>query len=1134
MVNQNHKLNHHVGMSMEVPFVIPESRKDAKGQDIKFTFSGDDDLWVFLEWEEDGVKKSKLVLDIGGIHQPVAGSIDFTHGKSYYNDGTVDDWGQPPVGDYTLKVFYIERGGCDSNLSIQFNLPLRDVGDVIFKKVDAENNATVLPGAVFGLYSDESCASDKLVMQATSGDNGIVKFEDVTKGTYYLKEITPPDGYLASDEVYRVTVGSENEGEPTTIEGLGNSGESTLMENTPEKLSVKKVWQPARASGAEPQEIYFKLYKRVQDGEDQEIIVCPGHEYVNGKGYKLDDSNNWATTFDKLGAGEYYVVESDVPEGYAVTYVQGDEVDDTNQKEQADEASAGSAGALTMVNRLTSMNGKVEKTWEGINQNDESLKDVKINVKIGRYKLVDKLGALTIKTPVTLSGESAEQYPFGATYQVLDASGKVVREFTYDGADHTFENLPVGDYTVTETLSQPDPALGYEITHDPTFDAGSLTHSQSVKVEKDKTKDVTFTSSYRPKKGTLTITKTVNNPPSGFTFNGTYTVKLGDQTVGTYTYGQLPQTLTLPEGDYTVIESNVPADPSGSRGEHSTQTLTNIQVREGSPQTAAFTSTYTSGMKVSVKVIHFQNDDNPTNVYEAVNTSFIAGQTIVIRWYQTVSQSAYTDLYVNGTWKKNWNTAGYHEYEYTIPPNSSGETIKIKDPWYSGGIDNSTITVRLKDSSNGTNALFATARDDGAFVQPLLRAPQKKTVTVRRSANAPAPEVPEALKATKMYVIDNEFDEIEVELTQSGEWKKDINDLEPVDENGEKYWYFISEVVETELDFEPEVTIDENILISLDNNKTATMKLNNKLTKGSLELTKVVTVNGQQETTALSDGTYLTDGTYTFEVKGVEDTATAEEPEHTVSITFKDGKALNYTIDGGEAQSATGDTNRCSVVLSGLTPGDYTVEETTFGKLSLKLVTGGKENLTEGKTNPITVTVTGGDTTPNDSRAKATFTNNIGKVDLSVVKVNSDTQQPIDGATFKLTRVDENGDPVAGGYMKEQSVEANGKLTFEGVTTGRYRLDETVVPEGYIKLEGPYYINVDDEGNSDLDTGVDNSIPHELIEEKNDDEYTVGNTPGPKLPSTGGPGTTILYATGITLIALAACLLLRKKEQDIL
>ena len=66
------------------------------------------------------------------------------------------------------------------------------------KKVDDKGNA--LEGATIGLYSDLACT--KRVQTAVSKADGVFTFDKILPGTYYVKEITPPSGYKATEEVF--------------------------------------------------------------------------------------------------------------------------------------------------------------------------------------------------------------------------------------------------------------------------------------------------------------------------------------------------------------------------------------------------------------------------------------------------------------------------------------------------------------------------------------------------------------------------------------------------------------------------------------------------------------------------------------------------------------------------------------------------------------------------------------------------------------------------------------------------------------------------------------------------------------------------------------------------------------------
>ncbi len=188
-VNQNHNLNHHLGMSMEVKFALPSGKVTKDGKPITFEFTGDDDIWVFVD--------DDLSLDMGGIHQPIYGKIDFTNDDRF-------EAGR----EYTLRVFYLERGGCDSNCAIRFNMPLTiGTADVNVVKHDKEGK-TPLPGAEFAIWEKEDCEGEPL-RRETSGPDGIIHFESLpifeVGQVYYMKETKAPGSHFLDSTVYKLT-----------------------------------------------------------------------------------------------------------------------------------------------------------------------------------------------------------------------------------------------------------------------------------------------------------------------------------------------------------------------------------------------------------------------------------------------------------------------------------------------------------------------------------------------------------------------------------------------------------------------------------------------------------------------------------------------------------------------------------------------------------------------------------------------------------------------------------------------------------------------------------------------------------------------------------------------------------------
>lgn len=246
-------MNHHLGMTINLEFRQPINGRVNMGTHnapMTFGFSGDDDVWVFID--------DVLVLDLGGVHSEIYGTIDFSTGDVYIGRG-FDTKGIPEDpsdsanmvthttlrdlfraagkegdvnwrgnsntfasnSDHTLQMFYLERGNYDSSIALRFNLQPQLYQQI--KKVNQYGEP--IEGVSFDLYAAEAVKQGeetvyqpmgKALATLTTGEDGTARFEEydadgktlrpfdftdryTTQGVqhYILKETNTPPGYRA-------------------------------------------------------------------------------------------------------------------------------------------------------------------------------------------------------------------------------------------------------------------------------------------------------------------------------------------------------------------------------------------------------------------------------------------------------------------------------------------------------------------------------------------------------------------------------------------------------------------------------------------------------------------------------------------------------------------------------------------------------------------------------------------------------------------------------------------------------------------------------------------------------------------------------------------------------------------------
>lgn len=425
------------------------------------------------------------------------------------------------------------KGQITARFSVSYNGNLTLLKETLNNKhlVDLCPENYSLAGATYRVSTSPNI--DQNAGELVVNDNGTSNTISLPAGTYYVKEIVAPKGYNLDTNVYTVTVTS---GETATL----RVKDEPKFDPLSIKVQKKSADTPDKELSLEGAEYTVKYYK---EKTEDTTGLTPFRTWI----FKTDKygqiliRDKWKIGGDELFKeddgttvglyGTYTFEETKAPKGYVKTDgIISTQIIDSNNQGQAvnvlkdvvdneklitvevDKVSEETAGVKTKIGgavmQLKKADGTVVETWttekdktkvfKGLTAGKYILhekkapdgyvtaKDIEFEVfavsEVQKVEMVDEI----TKTEFTKTDAKTRKLLKGATMQILDEKGKVVKEWLSEDKPAKFEKLPVGKYTLHEAKAP----LRYDLAPDISFevkdtaDVQSYTMADNVKIGK--------------------------------------------------------------------------------------------------------------------------------------------------------------------------------------------------------------------------------------------------------------------------------------------------------------------------------------------------------------------------------------------------------------------------------------------------------------------------------------------------------------------------------------------------------------------------------------------------------------------------------------------------------------------------
>lgn len=1103
------KANYYYGMELSAVFTQTPDGVDAWGHDIIFEFTGDDDFWFYVDGE--------LVLDLGGVHSAIGGSVNFRTGevncngtettlydifKSNYQargknpddadalfvTKTVDGETVHVFNDYTaheMKMFYMERGAGASNLKMRFNLASVKPGTVELSKklkgIDNKSNKLIqYPYQIWYQTAEYEKNDDGTYALDENGNRIISKYNDPVP-----LEQPDADSDLTGqvNVVYKGTKTLIPYKESMTIGGITYNhvfllkADETAVINFPEDTYRYKIVECG---------VDTAVYDHVYINGDEEEDEVPGYPYNN------TDEQDPDSAGETLPSGTTQYKDS-TRSDYGIEY---DTTQNRPRVEYTNEVPHDVMRILSLKKELYDSNGEP--------LSDEAVANVKDAFSFRLY----------------LGNEFADQDNLSPadmyTYYVKGLDGKYCK---WDKASKKFVSLGVSTFEDFKNLSEDEQRLG-TFTTSMYGSISKIPAGYTVEVH-----DLVVGTKYKVEEPDREI-------PRGYTrrdSDGYVRTDLADGNVVYYTdndgtYGRHPE-----EGN------TVTAEPISDTIADKTETpVIEIRNQKGWGLTAKKEWTDKDFMihdPIYMAVYLDDGHGNPENPIDGTVRKLNTGDKEIYWFFQDLkingephsfNEYLVREVVLTGTPSVDESTGVVTGYD-TIIPVDEGESIEVSGKTHSGNTRTETYTVNYDiGTSTGENQNIRT--DIVTNSRPGIQIYKTDWWETKKLSGA-------------------------VFTLKDSEGKDVGYDSYTSDSNGLVTTAYLSEgtftldEIKTPADY---VALDEPITIKV----TETEPSDYDLTVEAGTTTYYITLIGPRgfyETTPATESSMarITVKNRTLkELKVVKVDGETKAPISGVHFALYDQVKDSegnvrpaYNPKTGYDDIATNNEGILTEITESLAPGTYYLRE--------KAAPSGYKMLAEdlcftiGQNGTVTINNSGYSswlTRDTSLPGTVSYLMSIENTPLGITIRKTDEEgNQLLGSQFKLLIKNDTGTYVA---VTAEGIGPDGLIdltnsnqkTINGMQNGSYKLTETNAPPGYVILENDIFFNVSNGAVTLTDeSGKTKEYSNVSLLEKNT-TIEVKNTPGTSLPNSGGPGTRLFYIFGSILTAGCAILLIARRR----